>query len=248
MSLPRPLPEPAAVAFPLELFGRLSRLGVGLPGQRVLDFGTGTGGMAREFARRGGRVTGIDSSAERLAVAEGANRGEVIAVRYLRARAEATGLPDASADIVSAGNCWHEFDRPRVAAEVARVLAAAGRLAIAHLDWMACAGSVGARTQRLLDRYGSLAGARPATFLYPDWLDDLTAVGFCRWELFGWTLSLPFTSREWRARVRGSRVAETIEPAALPHFDTALARMLARHYPSGELRVEHRIFGLVAWR
>lgn len=39
--------------FPETFFDRLSAFGVGQSGQRVLDLGTGTGTVAREFARRG---------------------------------------------------------------------------------------------------------------------------------------------------------------------------------------------------
>jgi len=38
---------------PASLFERLASFGVGLAGQRILDLGTGTGVMARGFARRG---------------------------------------------------------------------------------------------------------------------------------------------------------------------------------------------------
>ena len=41
------------------------------PGSRVLDAGCGTGRVARELARRGHRVTGVDSDASMLAEAVG---------------------------------------------------------------------------------------------------------------------------------------------------------------------------------
>ncbi|HZL70963.1 MAG TPA: methyltransferase domain-containing protein, partial [Planctomycetota bacterium] len=47
---------------PASYFDRLKEQGVGLPGQRLLDFGTGTGVLARNFARAGARVSGVDSS------------------------------------------------------------------------------------------------------------------------------------------------------------------------------------------
>ena len=89
--------------FPVEFFRKLHALQVGLPGQRLLDLGTGTGLLAREFARRGCVVTGVDSSARLLRVAEAANASEVVRPTSLRRRAEATRLPVASFAGVCAG-------------------------------------------------------------------------------------------------------------------------------------------------
>jgi ubiquinone/menaquinone biosynthesis C-methylase UbiE len=54
---------------PPSFYARLAALGVGLPQQRILDLGTGTGVVARQFARQGAHVTGIDISEEQLAAA-----------------------------------------------------------------------------------------------------------------------------------------------------------------------------------
>jgi ubiquinone/menaquinone biosynthesis C-methylase UbiE len=54
---------------PLSFYARLAALGVGLPEQHILDLGTGTGVIARQFARQGAQVTGIDISEEQLAAA-----------------------------------------------------------------------------------------------------------------------------------------------------------------------------------
>ncbi len=48
--------------FPPPLFERLATFGIGVPGQRILDLGTGTGTLARGFALRGCQVTGLDPS------------------------------------------------------------------------------------------------------------------------------------------------------------------------------------------
>ncbi len=53
--------------FPDSLFERLRAFGIGIAGQDVVDLGTGTGALARGFARRGCRVTGIDPSESMLA-------------------------------------------------------------------------------------------------------------------------------------------------------------------------------------
>ncbi|MDF2766853.1 MAG: putative methyltransferase, partial [Rhodospirillales bacterium] len=52
--------------FPEALFDRLAALGMRMEGAAVLDLGTGTGTLARGFARRGARVTGLDPAAPLL--------------------------------------------------------------------------------------------------------------------------------------------------------------------------------------
>ena len=101
-----------------------------------LDLGTGTGTLARGFALRGCHVTGIDPSAQMLEQAKELDQQAGVEVEYRVAKAEATRLPDASFDIVTAGQCWHWFDRPTAAQEVKRILKPGGTIIIAHFDWL----------------------------------------------------------------------------------------------------------------
>jgi SAM-dependent methyltransferase len=232
--------------FPTEFYVRLHKLKIGLPGQRLLDLGTGTGLMAREFARRGCLVTGVDFSAKLLAVAQRANAGEVVRPRYLRLRAEATKLPSSSFDIVSAGTAWHLFHRAAAAREARRLLRPGGRLVIAHLDWHPAPGSVAAATLRLMARFGPEHEA-PVTFVWPSWAEELMAAGFHKWETFGFTCTLAYTPEAWRGRVRASkRGAPSMDKSELGKFDASLGRMLARRFPGPSLDVEHRVFAVVA--
>ena len=52
--------------FPDEFFARLASLHLGIAGQRVVDMGTGTGAVARGFARGGCVVTGLDPAGAML--------------------------------------------------------------------------------------------------------------------------------------------------------------------------------------
>ncbi len=99
---------------------------------RVVDLGAGTGKLALALADRGCRVTALDTSASMLEVA----RKQAIDIRVAErlevcvAQAEATALPSHSADLVTAAQAWHWFERDTVSAEVQRILAPGGVLAL----------------------------------------------------------------------------------------------------------------------
>src|SRR5581483_4359598 len=104
----------------------------------------------RGFAAAGCVVTGVDVAPELLAEARRQDAAEGLAVTYRVAGAEDTGLPGGAYDLVSAGQCWHWFDRPRAAAEAYRLLAAGGTVAICHRDYLLEPGGVGAASEELV--------------------------------------------------------------------------------------------------
>ncbi len=99
-------------------------------GRRVLDAGCGAGPLAEALRERGALVTGIDSSAEMLALARG-RLGQDADLR----RVDLAGplpFPDASFDDVVACLVLHYLrDWTRPLAELRRVLAPGGRLIVA---------------------------------------------------------------------------------------------------------------------
>lgn len=221
--------------FPRELFTRLAALGVGLPGHRVVDLGTGTGVLARGFAAAGCQVTGVDIAPEMLAQARDDG------VTYRVAAAEDTGLPAQAWDVVSAGQCWHWFDQPRVAAEARRMLVDGGALAICSRDYLATPGSVGGVSEELVLAY------HPGWPLAAGSDSQLDVDGFDHVEAFGFDVTVEFTHEQWRGRMRSSNgVAASLPAAEVAAFDVELAGLLRERFPQEPLRVPHRIRGLVA--
>lgn len=93
-----------------------------LEGRRILDVGTGTGRAAIALARRGAVVTGLDASAEMLAVAR--RRAEVVRVAVSFEQGDAHGLAygDRSFDsVVCLRVLMHTPDWRRSLAELCRV-------------------------------------------------------------------------------------------------------------------------------
>src|SRR5271154_4013684 len=109
--------------YPASFWQRLVALAAGLPGQRVLDLGTGTGNLAIEFARRDCKVTGVDITARQIEEARKRAQTERLSIEFRVLPAESTGLPDASFDLITASQCWVYFDQSRVIPEVKRMLA-----------------------------------------------------------------------------------------------------------------------------
>jgi ubiquinone/menaquinone biosynthesis C-methylase UbiE len=109
--------------YPAALFEWLDAQGCFGPGRVVVDVGSGTGILSRALLEggRGARVVAVEPNAAMRAAAE-----KALAARdrfeSVDGSAEATGLPDASADLVIAAQAFHWFDAPRARVEFARVL------------------------------------------------------------------------------------------------------------------------------
>jgi ubiquinone/menaquinone biosynthesis C-methylase UbiE len=100
------------------------------------------------------------------------------------ARAERTPFEDASFDMVSAGQCWHWFDREAAAMECRRLLRPGGTLVIAHFDYLALPGNVAHETERLLLRANPTWGLGGHDGMYEHWRPELTEAAFS--ELTSW--------------------------------------------------------------
>ena len=233
--------------FPPELFDRLAAMGVGRSGQYLLDLGTGTGTLARGFARRGCVVTGLDPSEALLDEARRLTAREMLRVQYVVGRAEDIDFADGDFDAVTAGQCWHWFDRPRAAAECLRVLVPGGSVAICHFDWLPVAGSVVAATERLILKHNPAWSWGGGTGMYPSWTADVAAAGFEDLETFSFDVNVPYSHEAWRGRIRASTgVAASLPPDAVAVFDDEHAELLARRFPSEPLLTPHRVWALVA--
>ncbi len=233
--------------FPPEVVARLAGFGVEVAGRDVLDIGTGTGSLARLFARAGARVTGVDPAAPLLEQARELDRAAGVRIAYEVATAEATGLSDAAFDVVSAGQCWHWFDAPKAAAEVRRLLRPGGHVVIAHFDWLPLPGNVVAATEELIVSYNPAWTMGGGTGLHPRWLTDLAIAGFGGVETFSFDVDVPYTPEAWSGRIRASAgVGASLSPARVAEFSAGLTALLHDRFPGNVLPVPHRTWAVLA--
>ncbi|HTT87816.1 MAG TPA: class I SAM-dependent methyltransferase [Acidimicrobiales bacterium] len=238
-----------AVVLPKELLDRLAGMGVGRSGQRVLDLGTGTGSLARAFAHRGCRVTGLDVAESHLRRAQALDRAEGVFVEYVVGRAEDLEGPDARVDAVVAGNSWHRFDTEAVAAECHRVLVPGGALALCHVGRLFLPGGVVSATESLMVEYSPGSSIGDGLGMYPAWATPVAGAGFVGIETFSFDVDVLFRHQDWRALVQATdAVAGTLPADAAAAFDEELGALLDVAFPADPLVVPHRVWALVARR
>ncbi len=181
----RPLAE--ALGYPTDLLDQLpagavnSFAGVGyhlglarlLPGERVLDLGSGSGMDVFAAAAQvgpAGSVTGVDVTPEQLAKSERLRRDEHVSFR--RARIEELPFESSSFDaVISNGVVNLSADKRRVFAEAARVLRPGGRLALADI---VTERQIAARTTCQADLWAACIAGASQTDLY---LEEIAAAG-----------------------------------------------------------------------
>ncbi|HSU97575.1 MAG TPA: class I SAM-dependent methyltransferase [Gemmatimonadaceae bacterium] len=111
--------------YPAEVIDVLARETGLTPASEIADVGSGTGISSELFLRNNNTVFGIEPNAE---MREAAERLLAAYPRFhsVPARAEATALPNASIDYVTAGQAFHWFDPQLARMEFARILRPGG--------------------------------------------------------------------------------------------------------------------------
>jgi SAM-dependent methyltransferase len=225
---------------PDSFYRKLQALDVGLPDQRILDIGTGTGLLARRFAAHGAHVAGIDVSAEQIAMAQNAARQEVLSIDFRVAVAEDIPYSERSFDVVTANQCWLYFDTTRAIPQVCRVLAPTGRLLVSYFSFMPRLDAVAQASEALVLKYN------------PDWngadwdgviapVPNWSAEHFELVGMFVYDEQIPFTRESWRGRMRALRgIAASLSPEQVSAFDAEHDTLLGS-LAGDEFDVWHRI-------
>jgi SAM-dependent methyltransferase len=232
--------------FPPELFDRLAAMGILHAGTRTVDLGTGTGTIARSLAQRGCESVGLDRSVPLMVEARRIDRETGVTVRYVEAAAEDTGFPEASFDLVIAGQCWFWFDRRRAASEARRILKPGRHLVIAQFDWIPLSANVADLTEKLIEKHNPKWKLGGGVGIHPRSLSDMALAGFRSLETFSFDLDVPYSHEAWRGRIRASAgVGASLSPEGVAAFDRGPTSVAPEKFPQEPLAVLHRVFAAI---
>jgi 2-polyprenyl-3-methyl-5-hydroxy-6-metoxy-1,4-benzoquinol methylase len=226
--------------YPNEFFVLLQCLGIGMPGQEILDLGSGTGALAVPFAKQGAHVTAVDRSEGQIHAGRQAAQQANVNIVFKVASAEATDLPDHSFDVISASMCWSYFDMHRMEVEVPRLLRSSGMLLIASLRWISDDNPVAIQTEKLIAKYNPEAnraarGSRDE--IIPAW--SLNSFRLKTYHEF--KADLLFSLESWRGRLRASKwIGAALSQEQTAAFDREHQTLLERISPA-QFNICHRI-------
>ena len=127
----------------------------GLTEDSVLaDVGSGTGILSELFLKNGNQVIGIEPNTAMRSAAETLLK-RYPGFRSVDGSAERTTLPEASVDLITAGQAFHWFDRPKSRIEFSRILKASGFVILIWNDRRLASTSFLSAFEELLQKYGT---------------------------------------------------------------------------------------------
>jgi SAM-dependent methyltransferase len=226
--------------YPREFFTLLRHLGIGRPGQRILDLGAGTGALAIPFAQAGASVTAVDLSSGQIRAAQQSARRRNVKIVFLTAPAERTRLPNHSFDVISASMCWRYFDEGHMVKEVLRLLRPGGCLLICSLLWIPDIDEIGSKTDTLMRAYNPQVHWRDRTGdveVIPQWSVERFRLRSCH----QFTTDIFFSRASWRGRIRASKwIGAGLPAEKAKAFDEEHKALLERVAPT-RFAIPHRI-------
>lgn len=216
----------------------LLRKGCGLTPEWVIaDLGAGTGMLSDVFLANGNRVIAIEPNAEMRDQCEREHQGES-KLEIVDATAEATGLPDASVEMVAAGRALHWFKLDDAVREFRRILKPGGWLVIVASGRDEAGTPANVALRELLESFMSpeLNASRMKSvyeqahtlFAEGEWFHE---------EVFGEMLL------SWEA-LRGLAMSGSMspvgDPVKLEAFDAGLGKIFDEFQQDGAVRLQTR--------
>ena len=222
-------------SYPPELIPWLARECGLTPQSVVADVGSGPGFFASLFLDFGCRVFGVEPNAEMR------HAGERLLAAQPRfesrdGRAEATGLADASIDLVAAGQAFHWFDHAAARAEFRRILRPPGPVALAWNERLV-EGPFLQAYEAILHRYAPEYERVDHRRMDASVMDAFYGAG--RWREAGFPNRQVFDLDGVLGRVHSSSYAPAPGTEAYERVNQEIARAFAANQQDGQVSIRY---------
>ncbi len=225
---------------PPSFYSKMRENGIGSEGQNILDLGTGTGVLAREFAKNKALVSALDISSEQIAMASSLAKDENLNINFVTSDANILPFEDNEFDVITANQCFLYFDKEKVIPEIKRLLKKDGLFSTSHFCWMPLIDNIAKKTEELILKHNpnwtahSYTGEIPK---FPIWAqNDFELVGN-----FVYDEQVPFTWESWCGRIRACRgVGAALSGKEVDAFNNEHMELLKSLVPEN-FTITHRI-------
>jgi SAM-dependent methyltransferase len=206
------------------------------PSHAIADIGSGTGLLSKPFLDNGHRLYGVEPNAEMRAAGEEFLR-DYQNFTSINGSAEATGLPNVSADFITAGQAFHWFDVEKANREFRRILKPGGWVVVVWQDRRMEETPFAREYEHLLERFGvdykMVKDAYPEANKIRDFFDagtfqsrDLPNQQILDWDGLG-------------GRLRSSSYAPTEDRESYTPMMAELQRIFDAYQQNGSVRMEY---------
>lgn len=225
---------------PLSFYQRLQNVGVGLTGQSILDLGTGTGVLARQFAKQGCRVIGTDLSPEQIKMAEALSKMEGLNIDFRAVATEEIDFENKTFDAITANQCFLYFDKTKVIPLLKKYLDKQGVLVTSHFSWLPLVDKIAYASEQLILKYNPNWTAHSFKGNIPPIPYDL-GNEFKVKNWFYYDELIEFTRDQWKGRIRACRgIGAALSAEQVTRFDEEHERLL-KEIAGDKFTILHRI-------
>ncbi|NLT12070.1 MAG: class I SAM-dependent methyltransferase [Clostridiaceae bacterium] len=217
--------------YPETFFKHILKRNIGLPGQKILDVGTGTGVLPRHMFSFGADWTGADISEAQIIEAERLSGEGGMKIPFVVSSAENLDFPDESFDAITACQCFWYFDHEKTTQVFSKLLKKDGRLVFLMMAWLPGEDIIAYETEKLVLKHNpswTSGGETRHLISIPE--EVLKQFEVVYEDTF--LLNVPFTRSSWNGRIKACRgIGASLSDASIAVWEKEHVALLDRIAP-----------------